>query len=159
MSSKFSTCRYYTSFKWPYFRTAGGYGHMVGDTNNPIRILHTDVTLTWSMVKALTFWSSKSFFSMSTSSATLAWRSQLMGYYASMRPSLQFFAARFLNFSPVGGHVTSKFSKCWYHQNTLRFISAMAEAKRFRLWLQVGRNKPCTLMAMTVNPLVGLFAL
>jgi len=22
-------CRYYTNFKWPYFRTAGGYGHMI----------------------------------------------------------------------------------------------------------------------------------
>jgi len=58
---------------------------------------------------------------------------------------------------PVAGHVTSKFAKCWYHQNRLRFISALAEARSLLLWLQVGRNKPCMLAAMTVSPLAGLF--
>ena len=48
---KFVECRYYTNFKWPYFRTAGGYGHMVGHTGSSIHIAHTDVTLTWSKVK------------------------------------------------------------------------------------------------------------
>jgi len=44
--------------KRPYFRTAGGYCHMVGHAC----IAHTDVTLTWSMVKVkvtvtdLKFW-------------------------------------------------------------------------------------------------------
>jgi len=39
-------------------------------------------------------------FSTSTSSAILAWRSQLMGDYDSIGPTLQLFGARFLNFSP-----------------------------------------------------------
>ena len=80
-----------------------------------------------------------------------------MGDYDSMGPSLKRFAARFLNFSPVGGHVTSMFAKCWYHQNPLGFISALAEARSLWLWLQVGRNKPCTLAAMTVCLLLGFF--
>jgi len=42
VSSSFAECRYYTNFKWPYFCTAGGYGHMVGYA---ICIAHTDVTL------------------------------------------------------------------------------------------------------------------
>jgi len=58
---------------------------------------------------------------------------------------------------PVGGHMTSKFAKWWYHQNQLRFISTLPAARSLWLWLQVGRNKPCTLAAMTVNTLAGLF--
>jgi len=58
---------------------------------------------------------------------------------------------------PVGGHVTSKVVKCLYHQNPLCFVSLLAEARSLWLWLQVGRNRPCTLVAMTVSPLAGLF--
>ena len=123
-------------------------------------IAHTDVTLTWSKVKVkvtdlLKF--RKLQFSTSTSSAILAWHSQLMGDYDSMGPSLQLFGARFLNFPPVSGHVTSNFAKCWYHQNPLHFISTLAGARSLWLWLHVGRNILCTLAAMTVSPLVGLF--
>jgi len=62
------------------------------------------MTLTWSKVKVkvidlLKFRKEIALF-MSTSSAILAWQSQLMGDYDSMRPSLQLFRARFLNFSP-----------------------------------------------------------
>jgi len=46
VSSNFAKCRYYTNFKWPYFRTAGCYGHMVGHADSPICIANTDVTLT-----------------------------------------------------------------------------------------------------------------
>jgi len=60
-------------------------------------------------------------------------------------------------FLGVGGCVSSKFAKCWDHQNPLHFISALAEARSLLLWLQVGRNKPCMLAAMTVSPLAGLF--
>jgi len=87
-------------------------------------------------------------------SAILACSSKLMVDYDSMGPSLQQFGARFLNFSPVCSHVTLKFAKRWHHQNSLRFISALAEARSLWLWLQVGRNKPCMLAAMTVSPLV-----
>ena len=59
--------------------------------------------------------------------------------------------------SQVGGHVTSKFAKCWYHQNPLGFISMLLEARSLWLWLHVGRIKPCTLAAMTVSTLPGLF--
>ena len=58
---------------------------------------------------------------------------------------------------PVGGHVTSKFVKCWYHQNPLDFISELPAAISLWLWLQIGRNKPWTLAAMTVSTLAGLF--
>jgi len=51
MSSNFVECQYYTNFKWPYFRTAGGYGHMVVHTGSPICIAHTDLTSTWSKIK------------------------------------------------------------------------------------------------------------
>ena len=68
---KFVECRYYTNFKWPYFRTAGGYGHMVGHT--AIRIANTDLTFT---------------------------SSQLMDDYDSMGPCLQLSRARFLNCCP-----------------------------------------------------------
>ena len=30
---------------------------------------------------------------------------------------------------PVGGHVTPEFVKCWYHQNSLPFISTLAEVE------------------------------
>jgi len=76
--------------------------------------MRTSVTSTRSKVKVtdlLQF--RKLHFSTSTSSAILAWRSQLMGDCNSMGPSLlQVFGTRFLNFSPVGGQVTSKFAKC-----------------------------------------------
>jgi len=58
---------------------------------------------------------------------------------------------------PIGGHVTSKFAKFWYHENSLHFISMLAEARSLWLWLQVGRKKPCMLAAMAVSPLAGLF--
>jgi len=124
----------------------------------PICIAHTDVTLTWPKVKVKVtdlpkFW--KLHFSMSSSSAVLAWHSQLMVDYDSMGPSLQLFRAWFLNFSSSWRHVTSKFAKCWYHQNPLHFISALAKARSVWLWLQVGHNKPCMLAAMTVSPLPG----
>jgi len=89
VSSNFAECRYYTNFKWPYFRNAGGYGHMVGQAGSPMCIVHTDVTLTWSKVNVtdlLNF--RKLHLSTSTSSAILAWRSQLMDDYDSMGPSL-----------------------------------------------------------------------
>jgi len=74
---------------------------MVGHTGSPIRITHTDVTLTWSKVKVIDLLKfQKLHFSTSTLSAILAWRSQLMGDDDSMGPSLQLFRARFLNFSP-----------------------------------------------------------
>jgi len=101
LSSNFAECRYYTNFKWPYFRTARGYGHMVRHAGNPICIVHTDVTLTWCKVKVkvtdllklqklhLCVWL--------TSSTILAWRSQLMGDYDTV--GLQLLEARFLHFS------------------------------------------------------------
>jgi len=46
-------CCYYMNFKWPYFHTAGGYGHMVGHAGSPICIAHTDVTLTSSKVEVI----------------------------------------------------------------------------------------------------------
>ena len=58
---------------------------------------------------------------------------------------------------PVGCHVTSKFTQCWYHQNSLHFIFALAEARSLWLWLQVGRSKPCVLAAMIISPPAGLF--
>jgi len=63
----------------------------------------------------------------------------------------------FLISPPVGGCVTSKFVKCWYHQSLLRFISVLPEARSLWLWVQVGCNEPCTLAAMTVSPPPGLF--
>jgi len=76
---------------------------MVGHVGSSIYVAHTDVTLTLSKFKVkvtdLNF--RKLHFSTSTSSAILAWRSQLMSNYDSMAPRRQFFRARFLNFSPI----------------------------------------------------------
>jgi len=56
----------------------------------------------------------------SDSSAILAWSSKLMVDCDSM--GLTAFRSQISEFfSPVGGHVTSKFAKCCYHQNTLPF--------------------------------------
>jgi len=75
---------------------------MVGHAGSPLCIAHTDMTLTSSKVnvKIPDLHFPKLDYSTSTSSAIFAWRSQLMGDYDSMGPSLQLFGARFLNFFP-----------------------------------------------------------
>jgi len=105
------------------------------------------------------FWTSENctLLCLSRSSAILAWSSKMIVDYDSMGPNLHLFSAKFLNFSPVGGHMTSKLAKCWYPQNLPCFVSALPEARSLWLWLQGGNNKPCTLAAMTINPLPGLF--
>ena len=102
-------------------------------TGSPICNVHTNMTLTSSKVnvKILDLHFPKLDYSTSTSSAIFALRS-LMGNYDSMGPSLQLFGSRFLKFSPLGGHVTSKFAKCWYHQNPLRFILSLIHIWRCR---------------------------
>jgi len=113
----FAECRYYWDFKWPYFRTAWGYSHMVGQAGSPICIAHTDMTLTWSKVKVkvtdlLIF--QKLHSSTSTSFAFLAWCSQLMGDFDSMGASLQLFGARFLNLFLSWRSRDFEFAICWY---------------------------------------------
>jgi len=130
---------------------------MVGPAGSPICIAYADVTLTWSKVKLtdlLKF--RKLLFSTSISSAILACSWKLMVDYDCMGPSPQLFGIRFLNFCPSWGHVTSEFTNCWHHQNSLLFISTLAEARSLWLCLHVGRNKPCMLAVMTVSPLAGL---
>jgi len=85
----------------------------------------------------------------------LAWSSKLMVDYDSMSLVYSYSKPNFWISPPVGGHMTSKFVKCWYHRNPLGFVSALAAARSLWLWLQVCRNKPYTLM--TISPLVGLF--
>ena len=46
MSSEFAECQCYTHFKWPYLRTAVGYGVIVGHAGSPICIAHTGMILT-----------------------------------------------------------------------------------------------------------------
>ena len=104
VTSNFAQCRYYMNFKWPYFRTAWGYSHMIGHIGSPTSSVHADMTLTWFKVKVkvtelLSF--RKLHFSRSISSAILAWSSKLTVDYDSMVPSLQLFGATFLNFSPI----------------------------------------------------------
>jgi len=77
--------------------------------------------------------------------------------YDIMGPSLQLFRVRFLNFSLAGGHLASRFVKCWYHQNALGFISALPASTSLWLWLQVGHNKQCTPAAMTISSLREFF--
>jgi len=142
VSLYFAECRYNTNFKWLYFRTAGGYDHMLRHASSAICIVHTDLTSTWSKVKVtdlLKFW--KLHFSTSTSSAILAWHSQLMGDYDSMGPSLRLFGASEVLISP----------------ESTAFYLTLADTRSLWLWLQVGRNKPCMLAAMTISPLTGLF--
>jgi len=50
-SSNFAVfCRYFTKFKWPYFRSAWCYSHVLGHAS-PIRTVYVGVTLTRSKVK------------------------------------------------------------------------------------------------------------
>ena len=120
--------------------------------------MHTEVTLTRSKVK-VTYLPKfrKLHFSRSISSVISALRSQLMGDYDSMGPSLQLFRARFLNFSPFGGHVKSLRSS---RNVDITRIHCVLSPRWPRLEAcDCGRNKPCTLAAMTVSPLAGLFHL
>ena len=66
----------------------------------------------------------------------------LMGDYGSMGASLQLFGARFLNVFLSWRSRDFEFAKCWYRQNSLPLISALAEAISLWLWLRIGRNKP-----------------
>jgi len=103
--SNFAECRYYTNFKWPYFRTTGGYGDMIGHASTPtvyaLRILIWPWPDPRSRSRWLTFWNSANCtFLRLPSSAILAWHSQLMGDYDSMGCSLHLFRGRFLNSPP-----------------------------------------------------------
>ena len=53
MSSNFSKCWYFTKVKWPYFCTEWDYSHMFRLVSSPTCIVHADVTLTQSKVKAM----------------------------------------------------------------------------------------------------------
>jgi len=80
----------------------------------------------------------------------------IRGHYDSMGPSLQLFGVILLNFSlswRSRDFEVREMLISHYHQNQLRFISALPEDRSLWLWLQVGNNKPCMLAAMTVSPL------
>jgi len=131
---------------------------MVAHAGSPICTAFTAVTRTWSKVKVkvtavLKF--RKLHFSTSTSSAILAWRSQLMDDY----DSLQLFRARFLNFSPSWQSRNFEVREMLISPEYTAFHPVLAEARSLWLWLQVGRNKPCMLAAMTVSPLRGFLFL
>jgi len=65
---------------------------MVGLAGSPTHILHVDMTLTRSKFKVTNLLKFRKLHtSTSTSSAILAWHSQLMGHYDSMERSLQLF--------------------------------------------------------------------
>jgi len=159
--SNCAECRYYTNFKWPYFRTAWGYSLMVGQAGSSIYILHITMW-PWpdprSRSRSLIFCSSENCAFLRVP-PPLFWRRAQNWWLITITWDLvyRFSEPDFWISPPVGCHVTSKFAKCWYHQNPLRFISALAEARSLRLWLQVGRHKQCMLAAMTVSPLPGLF--
>jgi len=55
-SSNFPECRYFTKFKWPYFRTARRYSHVVSHVGNTRGILHADMTLIRSKVEVKVTW-------------------------------------------------------------------------------------------------------
>jgi len=134
---------------------------MVGHADSPIWIAHADTTLTWSKFKVtdlLNF--GKLHFSTCISSSILAWSSKLMVDYDSwpMGPSLQLFEASFLNFSPSWRSRDFEVREMLISSEATGFLSPRClRLKSLWLWLQVGRNKPCTLAAMTVSPLAGLF--
>jgi len=151
VSTNFAECQYDTNFKRLLLEaTFTWWGTLA--VLCVLRILMWP----WPDSRSRTFWSSENCTFLRLPPPRF-WRgSHNSCDYDSTGPSVQLVGARFLNSpTPVGGHVTSKFAKCWYHQNPLRVISGLAEARS--LWLQVGRNKPCTLAAMTVSPLAGLF--
>jgi len=103
---------------------------MVGLAGSAICIAHTDVTLTLSKVKVtdlLKF--RKLHYSTSTSSAILAWRSQLMGHYNSVGPSLQLFRARFLNFSPSWQSLDFEVHKMMICPESTAFYPVLADAR------------------------------
>jgi len=111
-SSNFAECRYYCTFKRPYFRVSTAYSHMVLYAGSPTPVVYADMTLIPSKVKVtghLNF--RKLHFSHSFSSASLPRSSKLMVDRGSMG-GLQLVWPRFLKFSPVDDHVTSKFAKC-----------------------------------------------
>jgi len=110
--------------------------------------------------RSLTFWSSKNC-TFICLSPPLFWRHADNWWVITIVCDLvySFSEPAFWILPPVGSHVTSKFAKCLYHQNPLRFISVLAKARSLWFWLQIGRYKPCTLAVMTVSPLARLFYL
>jgi len=131
-------------------------------SNGHISVL-LEATVTWSVyVLYMLMWPwpdprSRSLTSSIFANCILAWSSKLMVDYDSMGLVHSYSKPNVRISPPVGGYMTSKFVKCWYHRNPLGFVSALAAARSLWLWLQVGRNKLYTLVMMTVSPLVGLF--
>jgi len=120
--------------------------------------VHADVTWRDPRSRSLSFWSSENCTFLRLSPQPF-WRGTQNWWLITLVWDLvySFSEPHFWISPPLGGHVILKFAKCWYHQNPLGFISALAEARSLWLWLQVGRNKPCTLVAMTISPLLELF--
>ena len=148
MSSNFAECRYYTNFKWPYF---------------PVSLM-VEATVTWSGVLVvlyvlhmliwpwpdprswlLTFWSSANCTFLHLSPPPF-WRAAQNWWLITTVCDLvySYLELDFWISPPVGGHVTSEFAKCWYHQNSLPFISTLAEARSLWLWLH---TRPVKLLA------------
>ena len=99
--------------------------------------------------------------STSISSGVLAWNSKLTVdwlQYSIMEPSLQLFGARFLNFSPSWRSRDFEVREMLISpESTAFYLRAGRRYRSLWLWLQVGRNKPCTLAAMTFSPFRGYF--
>ena len=148
-------CWHYTNFKWLYFHTAWGYRHMVRHAGSPICIAHADMTLTWSKVNIkvtdlLKF--QKLHFSTSISCTILAWSSKMMvDYYSFLEPDFWI--------SPSWRSRDFQVGKMLILPESTGFISALPEARSLWLWLQVGHNKLCMLVAMTVSPPMAIFAM
>jgi len=134
---------------------------MVGHAGSPMCIVHAYLTAYYprSRSRSRGFWNSENCTFLHLSPLPF-WRgAQIWWLIITIVWDLVYsFSEPDLLISPaVGGHVTSRFLKCWYHQNTLGFISTLPEARSLWLWMQVGHIKLCKLAGMNVSPLPRLF--
>ena len=101
--------------------------------------MHVDVTVTWSKSRSrslsFSIWENSTFIRLSPAPF---WRAAQDLWLITIVWDLVYsFSEPDFGISPLfGGHVTSKFAKCWHHQNPLGFISALPEARSLWLWLQ-----------------------
>jgi len=125
-------------FQMSIFPLLEVYDHMVGHAGarSSICIAHTDVTLTWSKVKVTDLLKFRKL--LLYVYLLLFWRGAHNWWVITIVRDLvySFSELYFWISPPVGGHVTSKFAKYWYHQNSLRFISALGDARSLWLWLR-----------------------
>jgi len=155
VTSNVAECRYYTNFKGPHICIVRGYSHMVGYAGSAIRIAHASMTLTWSKVKvkviellkfrnlhfSTPFWCGAQNWWLITTVWDLAYSFSEPDFWISPQLAVTW--------------LQSSWNVDMTRIHWVFFV--LPEARSLWLQFQVGCNKPCTVAAITVSPIPGLF--